>query len=246
MPTITAASTDGRVRKVVTSTTSWADSRDATSGDAKSNGTRDVNAISVWYGQARGGLYGCSRSFFAFDTSGITSAVASATINLRGYGSAEIDIIGVKATKPDLSTSLASADFDAITGFSAGSSMNGNVTEYTAEFTSWSASGNNSITLNSDALSDLQNNSVFAICFVDHTNDYLNVAPNQAATSGYFQDANGVYFTDHSNASYRPYIDYTLATVSGYTHNVLGVAAANISKVNGVATANIDKINGVD
>jgi hypothetical protein len=244
MPIIEAASTDGYVVKTVTGTSTWADVRDATTGSGvNATQTRSALAVAVLYGQARGGLYGIYRAFFAFDTSGITAPVASATINIYGYSAGDLDIIGVKATKPDLSTGIAAADYDAITGFSAGSSMNGNVTDYTAEVTSWNTSAYNSITLNAAALSDLQSLSVFAICFVDHTYDYLNVAPNQAASAVYITDNNGMYFKE-GGTGLVPAIDYTLAT--GYTHNVLGVAAANVAKVNGVATANIDKINGVD
>ena len=108
------------------------------------------------------------------------------------------------------------------------------VTEYSGEVvvTNYiSSPAFQDITLNSTARSDIQNNNVFAICFVDHTYDYLNVAPSSA------EERNGLYFVDNSGTSQDPYIDYTVAT--GYANEVSGVVTANIDSVIGVATANI-------
>jgi len=240
MPTIYAASTDGFVRKYQFSGPTWASIRDASSGTISSpSAVASSLAIRVVGSTSRGGLYDVGRSFFAFDTSGITATVASATISFFGYINNSSNIIGVKATKPDLSTNIATADFQAITGFSAGSSMNGNVTDYTAEYSgTWSTSGYNSITLNAAALGDLQNDSVFAICLVDYDYDYLNQDPGTSLSRN-----TGLHYTNYTGTSRDPKIEYTLAT--GYGNNVNGVAAANIGSVIGVATANIDKINGV-
>ena len=131
MPTIYAATTDGLVYKYIAGT--WADARDATSGTVfGAAGIHNYHsAIRAFHTPGRGSnVYWCGRCFFAFDTSGITGTVASATLKLYGFSQDTADIIVVKATKPDLSTNIASADFDAITGFSAGNTMNGNVTDY--------------------------------------------------------------------------------------------------------------------
>jgi hypothetical protein len=91
----------------------------------------------------------------------------------------------------------------------------------------------------SDLKTDMQNNDVVIICFMDYTNDYLNVAPTSNAAlnvGGRFTESGG------SGTSQDPYIEYTLG---GYANNVSGVAAANVGKVNGVAVADIDKIIGV-
>ena len=226
MPTIYAASTDGNIRKFQFSGPTWATVRDASSGTVSSaTSTRSSIAIRLVGQASRGGFYDVGRSFFAFDTSGITATVASATISFFGFSNNASNIIGVKATKPDLSTNLATADFQAITGFSAGSSMNGNVTDYTAEYSgTWSTSGYNSITLNAAALGDLQNDSVFAICLVDYDYDYLNVDPGTSVTRN-----NGLYYANSSGTTADPKIDYTLATAG----------AAEVAKVDGVAEANI-------
>lgn len=241
MPTIFAATTDGVVQNLQIGGPTWSSVRDASSGNSvRATSTRRTNAVQIFGSTSRGGLYGVARSFFAFDTSSITANVASATINIFGYFAGTTDIIGVKATKPNLLINLATSDFSAITGFSAGSSMSGNVTDYTAEVTSWSTVGYNSITLNANALADLKNNSVFSIAFVDFDYDYLNVDPG----TSHGVTRTGMYYADFGGTSRDPFIDFTLAT-GGYGNNVNGVASANIGSVIGVATANIDKINGV-
>ena len=241
MPTIFAATTDGLLRKFAFSGPTWSSIRDATTANSVSaTAINSEFAVRIVGSSSRGGVYDVGRSFFAFDTSSITSTVTSATINFRGYLRNSAGIIAVKATKPDLSTNIAGADFDAITGFVAGSSMSGNVTDYTAEITSWSTSGYNSITLNAAALSDLQSLGVFAVALVDFDNDYSNVDPG---TSGSTLRRTGLYYSDNSGTSLDPFIDFTLAT--GYGNAVCGVASANIAAVDGVLTANISKVSGV-
>ena len=102
--------------------------------------------------------------------------------------------------------------------------------------TNWTTSGWNDFTATSDLLTDMKNNNIVIVCFMDYTNDYLNVAPSVGDALNC-----GGYYAE--NASYRPHIDYTLAT--GYGNTVNGVASANIGKINGVATANIEKVNGI-
>ena len=242
MPTIYAATTDGWVGALAQGGT-WADARDSTGSDlGRGNTGLNVTSLAgsgvhVIHTTSRGGYYQVIRSFFAFDTSGISSAPASATLKLYGTIAGTGDVIAVKATKPDLSTGVLPADFDAITGFSTGASMSGNVTDYSAEISSWSTSGYNDITLNAAALSDMASLSVFAVAIVNYTYDYLNVAPSSTS------ETNGFYFADNTSTSKDPYIDYTVAT--GYGNNVIGVASANIGEVIGVATANIEKVTGV-
>jgi hypothetical protein len=177
----------------------------------------------------------------AFDTSGITDTVASATLNIRGhnYNTAILIVVKVAAgATGDSSTNFVLGDFDAIDGFVSGASMNGNVTDYSSSTTSWSTSGYNNITLNSSALTDLKNLSEFKLAIVEYECDYPNVAIGaaQRKISGMRCLAAGV--------GKLPYITYALGA-SGYENNVDGVASANISKVVGVATADINKINGV-
>ena len=241
MPTIYAASTDGWVRNWVTGGPAWATVRDAGTGQAASSTqTRQNSAVRLQHNTDRGGSIVIYRSFFSFDTSSITAGVASATINIYGFSQSDSDIIGVRAMAPTLSSNLTTADFDAITGFTAGASMSGNVTDYTSEVTTWSTSGYNSITLNAAALTRMKNDNVFSICFVNYDYDYLNSDPG----SSFGLVRAGMYYQNNSGTGADPYIDYTLAT-GGYGNAVLGVESGNLAAVTGVATANIDKVSGV-
>ena len=219
---------------------SWADARDATSGAVVLGAQRSSTAIQGSRFASRGGGYDyrCYRSFFVFDTIGISATVSEATIGLKGYATSPGSAIAVKSTAfgGDGGTALASGDFDAITGWSAGSSLAGSATVYGPQITSWSSSGFNAFTGSSDLLTDMKNDDKVIICVMNYTQDYLNNAP----TSG---NNTGIYFAEWGGTTSDPYIDYTLAT--GYGNSVNGVASANIGKINGVATANISKVNGI-
>ena len=234
---------DGLMYKVNQS--SWANARDATTGGV-STSTQRTNAFTqVYRSEARGGgsVYGVYRSFMVFDTSGITGTVASAELSIRGYTGNDGSVIAVKSTAfgGDGGTALASGDMDAISGWSAGSSLAGSATVYGSQIltSSWNTSGWNDFTATSDLLTDMKNNDVVIICFMNYTNDYLN----SALTSNAFLNCGG-YHANYAGTTLDPHIDYTLA-VTGYSNNVNGVAAANIAKINGVATANISKVNGI-
>ena len=205
MATIYSATTDGYVYKYATDT--WANVRDAgTGGSSSSTAHYYFRPIRTFHTSGRGGdTYFVGRSFFAFDTSGISTAPSAATLRISGYYLGSADVIAVKATKPDLSTGIANADFDAITGFTAGASMDGNVTDYSGEVTSWSTIAYNDITLNATALSDMASLSVFAVCLVEYDHDYKNIAPSGADFSS------GCWFADEELTSRDPYIDYTPA-----------------------------------
>jgi hypothetical protein len=129
-------------------------------------------------------------------------------------------------------------------GWTTGASAEGNVTKYSSPAigygmaTTWSTIGYNDLASTSDLRSDMQNNDVVIICFMDHAFDYQNNAPGSAQTK-----AIGHYWTDYTGTSRDPYIEYTIA--AGYGNAVNGIAAANIGKINGVATANISKVNGI-
>lgn len=226
---------------------SWAAARDhsGSGGTGTTTLSSNSNAIAVARGATRGGGagYQVARSFFFFDTSSITGTVSSATIKIFGAASNDGSAIAVKSTAfgGDGGTALAVTDFNNIVGFSAGSSLAGLATDYSAAITTtgYSTSGYNDFAGTSDLAADMQNNNVVIICFMDYTNDYLNHALTSNAGLNY-----GAFFTDNTGTSKDPYIEYELS--SGYGHDVNGVAAASIGKVNSVATASIGKINSVD
>ena len=244
MPVITASSSGSDGSMYIVNQSSWANARDATSASTLLVGSqRTTNFTQVIRSAGRGGgnVYSVYRSFLFFDTSGITATVASAELSIRGYSANDGSVIAVKSTAfgGDGGTALATSDFNAISGWSAGSSLAGSATVYGAQktTTNWTTSGWNDFTATSDLLTDMKNNDVVIICFMDYTNDYLN----SALTSNASLNCGG-YYADYPGTAYDPHIDYTLA---GYSNNVNGVAAANIAKVNGVATANISKVNGI-
>ena len=240
MPDLYSTTPDGIVFKINAS--SWANARDATSGSTSVGSSASSGFTQVSRAAGRSGTaYGVYRSFLYFDTSGITSAVGSATIKIYGYSANDGSIIAVKSTAfgGDGSSALATTDFNNISGFTTGSSLAGNATVYGPQVltTDWSTSGYNDFTGTSDLKADMQNNDVVIICFMDYTNDYLNSALTSDATLNI-----GGYYTEGAGTDKDPYIEYTL---SGYGNNVNGVASANIGKVKGVATASIEKIIGV-
>lgn len=139
---------------------SWANARDATAGSIAANGNSNSSAFTQVHKSAgRGGstLYGVYRSFMVFDTSGITGTVASATLSIYGVSQNDGSIIAVKSNAfgGDGGTTLAKADFNAIVGWSAGSSLASSATIYGSNVfkppsDTWSTSGYNDFTATSD------------------------------------------------------------------------------------------------
>ena len=247
MPTTTiySHSGDGWGYSIDTSG-SWDTARD-TCDAVSTTSTSFQRGVSMYVSSGRGGgTYLFRRSFFLFDTSVITGAVTSATLNLKNVSSTvnnQDDIICVKsgAFGGDGSAGLVVADWTDYPGYSSGATMEGAVTDYSAAV-DWDAVSTNTyevITLTSSARTDIQNDNVLIIMVVDYNYDYKDVVPG----GDQFVD-NGWYFADQSGVSSDPYIS-VVWSASGYGNIVNGVAAASIGKVDGVATANIEKVIGV-
>ena len=211
MATIYAHTNDGYVVRYVQS--SWSNARAYTAGTASSStGTQLVTGVSGERVAARGGGYAFSiyRSFFFFDTSGISSNVDSATFKVYGSVNTGGDLIAVKSNS-DIET-LGSADFGSIVGWntttdgSGGGDNESNVTKYSNEVTSWNASSYNDITLNAQALADMRDDDKIYICLLNFDYDLKDVAP-----TNYTAHRNGVAYTNYTGTSRAPYIDYTLA-----------------------------------
>ena len=174
--------------------------RNATLGAATSN-PNDVQLTAIEYlrgaARGRGSIYRVSRTFYYFNTSAITGTVSSATLNIKGNifsTSADVIVVPSTAFSGDGSTNLANADIDNI-------SFN---TNYSNEYTGWTSS-TNSITLKSQALSDIQNNNYFICAVIEYDHDYLDTAPS--SNSSFY---NSVDFTSANLA----YLDYTEAAGS--------------------------------
>ncbi len=248
MPTIYSSDSgttdDGRAGQEGES--SWAAARDG-AGDYSStvdSGSSTGTAVVYLSGRRGSATYSVYRTFLCFDTSGITGTVSAATIKIHGYSTNSGSVIPVKSTAfgGDGGTGLVNGDFNAISGYSTGSSLAGSATTYGPQIltTSWSTSGYNDFASTSDLRADMQNNDVVIICLMDYTNDYLNSAVSGNLSCGMY------YAEDGSGSTTRdPKIEYTVSA-AGYTHDVNTVIAASIGKVNTVATANIGKIISVD
>jgi len=212
MPTLYPHSGDGYLYKT---DANWATVRDATtSTTANSSVTRFAYAVGAVVFSGRGGTtYGIRRSFFTFNTAGISATVDSATLKIRGYSQSSGDVIAVKATS-DI-TVLGTSDFDAIAGWDTSTGADGsgagdqesNVTKYTAEIPIWSTSGYNNITLNAAAKADMTNDARLYVCIINHDQDLKDIAPTGL-------NRTGMYYANYTGTSYDPYIDYTLATTA--------------------------------
>ena len=250
MPEIfSVAQGDGLISVFINQSGAWVACRTASSGAANSTATRAANGPATQNVSARGSEVALiARTFFAFDTSGITVTPSAATLKIFGRASNTADVIAVRSTQ---GTGLAADDMDALHGAStalAASDGNGAGTlagvsglTYSAEIASWSTTGYNNITLNATALADMASLDTFQVALIEYDMDYLDVAPVGSALRriSFFMAEDG-----GSGTSKDPKIDF-LAGAAGYGNLVSGIASANIGKINGVATANISKVNGV-
>ncbi len=215
MDTVYAHTNDGYVSRYNQS--SWSNARANTAGTTSSStATSSATAVQADRTAARGGGYVFSirRSFFFFDTSGISADVDSATFKVRGISNGGGDLIAVKATSAI--ETLGTADFSAIVGWnylatdgSGGGDNESNVTKYSAEISTWSTSGYNDITLNAQALADMRDDDTVYICLLNFDYDLKDIAP-----TNYNAHRNGVYYSDYTGTSRDPYIDYDLVAVA--------------------------------
>ena len=191
-------SADGDI--TVANTTNWATSRDATSGTADHNDTNNQYAVRARkVASGRGTQWRVTRAFFAFDTSAITAAPVSGTLNIVGYSSGTADIRVVKSIQGN---TLANADFNAIVGWTTGDNSS-NVRYYdTVETTTWSTSAYNSIILSQTALSDIASLDTFKLCLLEADYDLTDTEPGTGVDI-----YNGCYFADDTSGSRDPYIE---------------------------------------
>ena len=251
MPTLYAYNTtytsDGYIQSPFDS--NWATCRDATTGTNVWTGFNNSHVF-VYRFASRGGGTGKIRigiHFLFWNTSLISGTIGDVDIKIHGHhgGQAGTRIICVKSTAygGDGGTALATSDFDAISGWSAGSSLAGLATDYSDVYSydtsGWSTTGYNTLTGTTALKNDMKNNNYVIMCIMEYDHDYLNSAVSSSP------DSNNVslYAIENTGTSKDPYLDYTIA--AGYENTPLGVTAANIGKVKGVATASISKVIGI-
>ena len=246
MPTIHADSSGVAFNAFQSSHANARDASTAANGVNTTSTSITANSYAISFSRGGGLVYRVDRIFVYFDTSGITSTPASATFSIQRTTTSVLGkfrIIKSTAFGGDGQTALAAGDFDAFPGFSAGSAMGSNVTDYcddTIPAGIWSTSNaynTTAINLNSTALSDMASNDFFILAIVNFDFDYKNVDGAPLAVNRITH-----YTPDNPGTSRDPKIDYVTA---GYSNNVIGVASADIAKVNGIATADIENIIGI-
>jgi hypothetical protein len=191
-------SADGWV--TVANTTSWALARDASTGTADHNDTSQQYAIRARkVASGRGLQWRVARAFFAFDTSAITAIPVSGTLNIVGHNSGTANIRVVKSIH---NTTLANADFNAITGWTSGDNSS-NVTYYeTRKITAWSTSAYNSIALSQTALSDIASLDTFKLCLLEADYDLTDTEPSTGVDI-----YSGCIFVEDTSGTRDPYIE---------------------------------------
>jgi len=227
MPTINASKW-GYGRVLAQSTHSAA--RNATTSQAQGQQSSGVAQTFSYekYVSGRSYLYSIYRAFFYVDTSSITSTVASATLNVKGFtnGGSRAILVPSTAFGGDGSASIADGDYDNL-------SFN---TNYNSSFTIWNTSSNNAITLNSTALSDIENNNYFICALIEYDSDYLNSEPGSATSE--------IWGIDFGTTVY---LDYTLSGGGGPTNisSFNGISSIHLSQISNVTYTGIDSINTV-
>ena len=218
----------------------WAGARDASSAEtvnaSATNGQIKISA------NGAGSQFDVYRIFMAFDTSAIGVAPSSANLVIRGYSAGTADLIVVKVASGatgDPTTNFDASDFSKIDGFVSGSSMSGNATDYSSEITTWSTSGQNTITLNAAALADIASLSDFKLCLVSYDYDYLNTAISNGSTV-----RSGMGLVSSSTASYRPYLSYTEAGPSGID-KVNDISKSSILSIDSISRSSIAALDDV-
>ena len=228
MPDIFANTNDGKVESGNLS--GHAAARGASTGTADDN---DFSSVGIKYFKTSGrgaATVNIARSFFFFDTSGVTGTLSSATLSIDvGNNASDVDIIPIKsdAFGGDGGTALANDDFNNV-DFS---------TPYASQTTDHPENEIVTFTLNATALADIKNNNAFIVALLEFDGDFSNSEP--------VSDVNktlNITFSETGGTSTDPKLSYTLAT--GYSHDIMGLAASSIGKVNTLATANVGKISG--
>jgi len=226
MPSVATETTAGELFIALDATSyTWSDTRNASTATLAYVYYSGV-VIAAEYTGLRGNLFRIRRGYLHFDLSSVSGTITDLDLDLYTKSpSTARDIIIVKSTAPD-GSNIAVGDFGAADLSTA----------YSAEFTTFSntADAQNTIALNSTAISDANTNSELILAVVDHTYDYSNSQPTGLALALQY----------HLNSLiYRPTLTYT--AVTGYGNTVMGVVSANIGEVTGVATADIGKVIGV-
>lgn len=193
-------------------------------------GGNSTIAFRYFFSSGRGSTHSMYRTYLYFDTSGISGLIpggTTAVLNITGVtnNGGDFTVIKSSAFGGDGNTALATSDF--YNSLSYG-------TAYAGEETSWNSSGNNAISLNSNALNDIYSNNHFTLAIVNYTYDFSNSASSTSVTLN-----NGITWSSITLVVTEP------ATGPSDVAFVNTVAAADVGFMNTVAFGDIESINTV-
>ena len=231
-------------------TSDWEnDIQDASAGNqitnlsANSTGTAPgVGAQAGFYSGRGGATTGTIvRMFYEFSIpSEAVGNITGITLRIVPYSYGTGDVVVAKSTASPSSNTYSLSDFSSYQSTAYSSVINPNGGSSPTWPTTTGTTDTFDITLNSNAISDANANSVFKIVFMNYTHDFEVSEPNVG--TNVFNGLRMIRGTDDTYGTRgRLIVDY----FDGYGNNVSGVASANISKITGVATANIEQVSGV-
>jgi hypothetical protein len=223
MPSIFAQSSDADINS---GNVAYSSARSATTGTvATTTDTTAEAGIFRFGGRGGGNTVRIHRLFLRFNTSGISIAPSSATLKFTMHADPGVggsaNLIAVKSDAFTNSGQLQSSDFDNIDIS----------TPYTAEIDTESSSANDriSVTLNSDALSDIAANDEFILALISHAHDFTNSEP-----AGTLSNSNTIRTADFSSTSSDPEIDYVEGVASSI--NSLNISSGRFTLSSGKFT----------
>lgn len=226
MPTLSPA-TYGWVQ-AISATHSGA--RGASTGN--SNSSEPTSAQTGFGYQAvssgRGLQYTIRRLFISFKTTTITQTVASAEIRIDGSAANSKPTILVPSTAfNNANNTITNSDYNNLTFNNS----------YNSGISTWS-NGVNTYTLNSTALTAIQNNGYFIVAVIQEDNDFDNVDIGGRGGTVNF----GVNFAGNIK------LDYTLGGGGGPTNvgTVFGIDKDDIGKITGIGFNSISKVTGIN
>ena len=214
--------------------TSFSTARQAEESTSEALNSTSTNAVAsgiIRSGGRGSTLYGIRRSYFAFDFTGYTAGTIT---NLTFHFTPTTTSTG------NLSNRLAqfegfgnSTNFNNYASTSWWADISNPLVPYSNAFTINDNTTASSVSLNSTAINDAQNDSYLQIVLMN-AGDYNNLAPITDGT-------NLSYLNQSSN---KTFLRFTYAA-PGYQENVNAITSANLNSVNAIATGNINKVIGV-
>ena len=165
--------------------------------------------------QLASGTYKIRRSFYYFNTDGITESILRCSLHIRGVTNADSSVEAQAGTQAD---TLTTADFDSFSGSEFG-------------HVAWIDNGYNVVTFNSAGRDHINPAGITKICCREYTFDYLDDVPG-------VDGLNGACYSDYTGTARDPYLK--IEDFSGSTYRVDSYArqaAYSASKVLTEATA---------